>query len=187
MEDNNLNIGLLGGSFNPPHKGHLYISHDALKRFNLDFVWWIITPQNPFKSEKPPSITVRKGWCDELIDTTQIKALDIEKESKTNKTEDLLKFIIPKYGNNKYVWIMGLDNLLSFDKWSNWQEVLKKVKIAVYKRPGFKFDIKNQILLSYQKSSAEFVNSPESCWSLFDIETPDISSTIMRAQNDKTK
>lgn len=187
MEENNLNIGLLGGSFNPPHKGHLYISHDALKRFNLDSVWWIITPQNPLKNTKPPSISTRKQWCNEVIDTPKIQALDIEKDSKTNKTSDLLKFIIPKYGNNKYIWIMGLDNLLSFDKWSNWQEVLRRVKIAVYTRPGFQFEIQNKTLLSYQKSVKDFMDTNEPCWSLFNVDTPDISSTIMRAQNDKTK
>lgn len=187
MEEKNLNIGLLGGSFNPPHKGHLYISHDALERFGLDSVWWVITPQNPLKDAKPPPISTRKQWCSAVIDTPKIQALDIEKNTKTNKTSDLLRFIIPKYGNNKYIWIMGLDNLLSFDKWSNWQEVLKRVKIAVYTRPGFKFEITNKTLLDYQKPSDDFMHTKEPCWSLFNVDTPDISSTIMRAQNDKTK
>ena len=185
MKDNNLNIGLLGGTFNPPHKGHLFISHDALQRFNLDYVWWIITPQNPLKTLQPPSIIKRKKWCQDMIDTPKIKALDIEKDSKTHKTIDFLKFIVPKYGSNNYIWIMGLDNLLSFDKWSNWQEVLKTVKIAVYKRPGFQYDITNKVLLSYQKPVSEFLTK-DSCWSLIDIKTPEVSSTIMRETNGKT-
>jgi len=180
MKENNLTIGLLGGTFNPPHAGHLFISCDALNRFNLDYVWWVITPHNPLKKDKPPSVAIRKQWCEELIDNPKIKALDVEKNSRTNRTVDLLKFMIPRYGNNKYIWIMGLDNLLSFDKWSNWQDVLKTVKIAVYKRPGFEYAIQNKELLKYQKPSSEFLTTTEPCWSFFDIDTPAISSTIMR-------
>lgn len=187
MKENNLKIGLLGGTFNPPHEGHLFISHDALKRLELDYVWWIITPHNPLKVQKPPSVAIRKEWCKKLIDTPKIKALDVEKDSKTNRTLELLKFMIPKYGNNQYIWIMGLDNLLSFDQWDNWQDVLKTVKIAVYKRPGFEYDINNQELLAYQKPESEFLGSTEPCWSFFNIDTPEISSTIMRKRNERTK
>lgn len=187
MKEDNLNIGLLGGSFNPPHKGHLYISHDALKRFNLDFVWWIITPHNPLKKDKPPSMVTRKKWCEDIIDTPKIKALDIEKNTKSNKTIDFLRFIKPRNDKNNYIWIMGLDNLLSFDRWSNWQEVLKTVKIAVYKRPGYKYDVPNKEILKYYREPEDFLKTKEACWSFFDIETPTVSSTEMRKKNAKTE
>jgi nicotinate-nucleotide adenylyltransferase len=187
----NLNIGLLGGTFNPPHKGHLHISKDALKRFKLDYIWWIVSLQNPLKEIKAPSFESRIKQCNQLIDSKEIIVSDLERRINSNDTMTLLRFLDGQRSGNNYYWIMGSDIFLNFDQWGEWQNILRSIKIIVYDRPKYLYkDIKNTInpiILKYKKDKGSFLSSSPPGWTLIKSLTPNISSTEIRNQNEKTK
>jgi nicotinate-nucleotide adenylyltransferase len=177
-------IGLLGGSFDPPHAGHLFISRDALQRFGLDQVWWIVAKQNTFKTNKPQDFAERIALCNSLI-KGEVKLLvsDLEKDIESNDTIDVLSFIRRSY-SNEYFWIMGSDSLFTFDQWPGWEQILSSVKLIVYDRPGFLYKdnetMLNPILKSHKKTLAEFQRCPLPAWTLVEALAPDISSTEIR-------
>ena len=194
-------IGLLGGSFDPPHKGHLYISKDALKSFKLDYVWWIVVKQNTFKKHMASDFNHRIELCKEFLKKEpQITVLDIEKNIRSNDTIDILNWVIPRHcaptaglpcfaRNNEYFWIMGSDVFHSFDQWPKWQEILQLVKLIVYNRTNFEFKEKkiNPILKKCQTNLEKFQHSTSPRWVLVKTKTPNISSTELRHSTKNAK
>lgn len=183
-----LKIGLLGGSFDPPHEGHLFISNDALRRFNLDYVWWVVAKQNTLKKRKADNFSSRVKLCKELLKReSKILVLDIEKQIKSENTIDLINFIRQRY-NYDYFWIMGSDSFFTFNQWPKWQDILNLVKIIIYDRPGFLFKDKNKKLEpgleKHRKSFKEFQICKLPAWALVKIPTPNISSTEIRLKYD---
>ncbi len=131
-------IGILGGSFDPAHKGHLAISKEAIKRFNLKKVIWAITKKNPFKKNSFTSLENRIKYCKSVIGANnQIKVKFYENIIKSNKTINLINHISK---NKKYeiYFIMGADNLIKFHKWHKWKSISQKCNIVVFDRHGFK-------------------------------------------------
>ena len=131
-------IGILGGSFDPAHKGHLVISREAIKRFKLKKVIWAITKKNPFKKKSFTSLENRIKHCRKIIGTNNlIKVKFYENIIKSNKTINLINHILK---NKKYeiYFIMGADNLIKFHKWHNWVSISQKCNIVVFDRYGFK-------------------------------------------------
>ena len=131
-------IGILGGSFDPAHKGHLAISKDALKRFNLKSVIWVITKQNPFKKKTTNSLKKRIAICKKITGTNKsIKVKFFEGIINSNKTADLINHLSK---NKRYdlFFLMGADNLINFHKWHKWRQILKKSNIIVFARNGYK-------------------------------------------------
>ncbi|MDB9746462.1 nicotinate (nicotinamide) nucleotide adenylyltransferase [Candidatus Pelagibacter sp.] len=131
-------IGILGGSFDPAHKGHLAISKDALKRFNLKSIIWAITNQNPFKEKTADNLKRRIIICKKVIGTNRsIKVKFFEDIINSNKTADLINHLSK---NKKYdlFFLMGADNLINFHKWYKWKQILKKSNIIVFDRNGYK-------------------------------------------------
>ena len=131
-------IGILGGSFDPAHKGHLTISREAIKRFNLKKVIWAITKKNPFKKKSFTSLENRIKHCRKIIGTNNlIKVKFYENIIKSNKTINLINHISK---NKKYeiYFIMGADNLVKFHKWHKWESISQKCNIVVFDRHGFK-------------------------------------------------
>jgi len=132
-----LKIGLLGGSFNPAHEGHRYVSEVALKRLGLDYVWWLVSPQNPLK----PTIGMAP-LSDRLVHARRcarnprIVTMDIEKTLGTRYTIDTVTALQRRFGDTRFVWLMGSDNLESFHRWRRWQEIARRIPIAVVLRPG---------------------------------------------------
>jgi nicotinate-nucleotide adenylyltransferase len=137
-EDNEkLKIGLLGGSFNPPHKGHLAISLAVMKKFQLQRVFWLVTPCNPNKNpEDYLNLTARVELCKKLVqkESNVIKILDLEKDFKNYYSANTITNIKKSYPKTNFYWIMGGDNLLTFHKWFKWQEIVEKVKLLVCER-----------------------------------------------------
>jgi nicotinate-nucleotide adenylyltransferase len=132
-----LRIGLLGGSFNPAHEGHLHISEMARKRLNLDYVWWLVATQNPLK----PTIGMaplehRLSQAAELARHPRILVMDIEKTFGTHYTIDTLHALKTRFPGVNFVWVMGSDNLASFRRWRRWADIAMQVPIAVVMRPG---------------------------------------------------
>jgi nicotinate-nucleotide adenylyltransferase len=133
-----LKIGLLGGSFNPAHEGHLHISDVAIKRLGLDYVWWLVAPQNPLK----PSIGMaplaeRLSYAAAMFENQRrVFVMDIERELGTRYTFDTLAKLKRRFPDVHFIWLMGSDNLASFKHWKRWDEIAKTVPIAVVMRPG---------------------------------------------------
>lgn len=131
-----MRIGLFGGSFNPAHEGHRLVATQCLKRLALDAVWILVSPGNPLKDNSNlPSLTERVSATRALMDHPKIQVTGFEAEHGFRYSFDTLSFLrdtIPA----KFVWIMGADNLLQFDRWERWEEMAALMPIAVYARPG---------------------------------------------------
>ncbi len=133
-----IKIGILGGSFDPAHKGHLLISNEALKRFNLKSVIWAITNQNPFKKKSKYDLKNRIFFCKKIIGKNKkIKLKYFEDIINSNKTADLIDYL-SKNTNYELFFLMGADNLINFHKWFRSKNILKKSNVIVFDRHGYK-------------------------------------------------
>jgi nicotinate-nucleotide adenylyltransferase len=131
-----MRIGLLGGSFDPAHEGHLYVSEIARKLLKLDFVWWLVSPGNPLKPE-PGAFGTRLAHARSAADHHPfIRVSDIEQRLGTRYTIDTAKALKRRFPRARFVWLMGSDNLVQFARWRRWQEIADTIPIAVVRRPG---------------------------------------------------
>jgi len=132
-------IGLLGGSFNPAHKGHLHISQQALKRLGLNGVWWVVSPQNPLKSKSEMnSFQSRIETATALASSEpRILTTGIEKNLRTAYTADTLDALTGAYPKIQFIWLMGADNLLQIPKWDRWTSIFLTMPIAVFTRQSY--------------------------------------------------
>ena len=128
-------IGLLGGSFDPPHAGHVHISREAMKRFGLDQVWWLVSPGNPLKSRGPAPLEARMAACREMLDHPRMFATDFEMQAGTRYTSQTLAALQAVRPGVRFVWLMGADNLAQFDQWKGWEDILHRVPVGVLARP----------------------------------------------------
>ena len=142
-------IGVLGGSFDPAHKGHLAISKKALQRYKLKKIIWAITLKNPLKKKNNTSISERIESCKKIIKLNNfIKIKFYENIIKSNKTIDLINYL-KKTTKSEIYFLMGADNLISFHKWYKWETISKKCKIIVFDRHGYKKKSLNSV--SYKR------------------------------------
>ncbi len=131
-------IGILGGSFDPAHKGHLSISKVAYKRFGLKKIIWAITKRNPFKIKSSSSLSARIKYCKKIVGKIKfIKVKFFENQIGSNKTIDLINYF-HKSKKFEIYFLMGADNLINFHKWHKWKIISKKCTIIVFDRQGFK-------------------------------------------------
>ena len=131
-------IGILGGSFDPAHKGHLAISREAAKRFKLKQIIWAITKKNHFKSKINKNLQKRIEICKKIIGRSKyIKVKFYENIIKSNKTINLINFL-NKNKKNEIYFLMGADNLINFHRWYKWKTISQKCNIMVFDRHGYK-------------------------------------------------
>jgi len=134
-------VGLLGGSFNPAHKGHRAISLHALRALELDEVWWLVSPGNPLKSRAGMApFAVRMASARKLARHAPIRPTDVERRLKTRYTADTLAKLPRLYPRHRFIWLMGADNLAQFHQWERWRHIARQVPIAVIARPGYGAD-----------------------------------------------
>ncbi len=132
-----MKVGLLGGSFNPPHAGHRAASLLALKRLGLDRVWWLVTPGNPLKDPHAlPSLEERLVAARKMASHPRIDVTGLEAEIGKRYSFDTLQWLKRRLPGVHFVWIMGADNLVNFQHWRNWRGIAALVPIAVIDRPG---------------------------------------------------
>ena len=131
-------IGVMGGTFNPPHDGHALISRSALRRLGLDQLWWVVTPGNPLKINNGlPPAAERMDMCRKLADDKRMRITAFEEDLKTPYTAATLAFLTRRFPGVQFFWIMGADNLASFHRWQHWRDIARRVPIAVVDRPGW--------------------------------------------------
>lgn len=130
-----MKIGLFGGTFDPAHEGHTHVAETALKRLELDRVWWLVTPQNPLKP-KSNSLESRMACARTMAHGSKHIVTDLETQLGRHYTFETLRALKALYPGVRFVFVMGADNLASFRKWRNWREVTKAAPIAVVSRPG---------------------------------------------------
>ena len=129
-------VGLLGGSFDPPHAGHLHISEEALKRFGLDQLWWLVSPGNPLKSKGPAAMSRRLEAARALVQHPRIHITDFEAQAGTRYTAQTVAQLQQARPQLRFVWLMGADNLAQFHLWQDWQDIMSRVPVGVLARPG---------------------------------------------------
>lgn len=129
-------VGLLGGSFDPAHAGHLALSQHALRSFGLDRVWWMVSPGNPLKQNGPAPMAHRIETARRLVRDPRIVVTDIEARTGTRYTAHTLSILTAQHPNIQFVWLMGADNLIQFDRWRDWRTIFNTVPIGVLARPG---------------------------------------------------
>jgi len=130
-----MRIGLLGGSFNPAHHGHLYVSEIARKALKLDYVWWLVSPGNPLK-DAPDPLGQRLTQARNAARAPHIIVTDIEWQLGTRYTIDTVTALQHRFPGIQFIWLMGTDNLEQFSRWRRWREIALRIPIAVVRRPG---------------------------------------------------
>jgi nicotinate-nucleotide adenylyltransferase len=157
--ENKKKIGILGGTFDPAHIGHITISKTARKKFKLNQVIWAITNKNPFKKKSSLSLKDRIKYAKNIIQKNKfIKIRFYEKKIKSNKTIDLIKYFIKKNRNSNIYFIMGADNLVNFHKWKKSNQIPNLCKILVFDRNGYKSkSLKSPSFKRYNKKGINFI------------------------------
>jgi nicotinate-nucleotide adenylyltransferase len=132
-------IGLLGGSFNPAHAGHVHVSLEALKRLGLDEVWWLVSPQNPLKAANGMAALAERMARARAITAPhpRLRPTDLERVLGTRYTVDTVRALRRRHPRARFVWLMGADNLRQLPRWKDWPALVESIPIAVIDRPGF--------------------------------------------------
>ncbi len=129
-------IGLLGGSFDPAHAGHAHITREAMKRFGLDGVWWLVSPGNPLKARGPAPLEQRMARARAVMQHPRVTVTDIEARLGTRYTAQTLAALQAHYPGVRFVWLMGADNLAQLHRWQDWRWIMGNVPVGVLARPG---------------------------------------------------
>lgn len=183
-------IGLLGGSFNPAHDGHVHISEMALKRLCLDQVWWLVTPQNPLKPvEGMAPFAERLKAARAFVTDPRIVVTDYEARAGTRYTIDALERLVGEYRQKRFVWLMGADNLMEAHRWRRWTSIFHTVPIAVFARPTYSLRALSAkavrrfagARVAESQASALADMSPPA-WVFLNIRLHDASATRIRAR-----
>ncbi len=181
-------IGILGGSFNPAHRGHLHVSKYALDRLGLDEIWWMVSPQNPLKSsDGMADLSERISSAYLIAKDKRIRITDIEVKLGTTYTAETLYKLKGVYPKARFVWLMGADNLMQIPMWKDWKKIFKTVPIAVFTRPNFSKRALDGIAAKrfarYRINQAKtsqlcFMKAP--AWTFVNIKPDPISATRVR-------
>lgn len=129
-------VGLLGGSFDPAHEGHVHITREAIKRMGLDQVWWLVTPGNPLKARQPAPLADRLARARAVMQHPKVRITALEAALGSRATADTIDRLRAIYPGVTFVWLMGADNLVQFHRWGRWRDILRSVAVGVLARPG---------------------------------------------------
>ena len=153
-------IGILGGTFDPAHIGHIKISKEAKKKFRLNKVFWVITKKNPFKKKSFLNLKKRINYAKKInVNNKFIKIYFFEDKIKSNKTIDLMKFLKNRYKKTEFFFIMGADNLINFHKWKEWNKIAEISKILVFNRLNYRSkSLKSISFKKLNKKRLQFIN-----------------------------
>ena len=154
LKINKQTIGIFGGSFDPPHKGHLEISETTLKKIKLKKIYWVVTKKNPFKKKPFFSIKDRLSKSKKIvINNKKIKVLFIDDKIKSSRTIDVINYFRNVKKQKDLYLILGSDNLLKFHKWTSWKKIVKLTKLIVFSRRGYDKKSKESVVIKYLKNT----------------------------------
>lgn len=189
-----MKIGLLGGSFDPAHTGHVHITRQALRRFGLDQVWWMVSPGNPLKAEGPAPMGRRMAAARAIMQHPKVRITDIEARLGTRYTADSLQALQTIYPGVRFVWLMGADNLAAFHHWQRWEWIVRNVPIGVTSRSGEYLRAANSVMARKYAQARVPVTAAQSlplraapAWCLLGGATVEVSSSEIRARGDWVK
>lgn len=183
-----MRIGLLGGSFDPAHDGHAAITQAALRRFRLDRVWWLVSPGNPLKAQGPAPMADRIARARAILADPRVVVTDVERRLGTRMTADTVAALKRGWPGVRFVWLMGSDNLVQFDRWDRWREIAAAVPIGVLARPGSHTAARHspaaQVMLRWRLPVARagmLACMKPPAWVLVNLRMSPQSSTALRA------
>ena len=181
-----MRIGLLGGSFNPAHQGHIHASEQALKRLHLDYVWWLVSPQNPLKAKRGmASFKKRLEAAREFAPPPRIVVTGIEDELGTRFTIDTLRALKRRFPQARFVWLMGSDNLLQIPRWRKWPEIFRLMPVAVIARTGTALSARlspaaTRFSAAARPPDAGFASAEPPAWTILDAKRNPTTATALR-------
>jgi len=184
-----MRIGLFGGTFNPPHAGHIHASDVALKCLGLDAIWWLVTPGNPLKLKSNlPNLENRMAQCQSLVTNPRVIITDIEKDLGTIRTFDTIKSLQHHFPMTKFIWFAGTDIAYQFPKWYKWRELQSLIPFAFVGRPTETVQVcqnsfrqNNRLCHSYPLHGIRPPLEKGHIYWLFSEPLVDISSTKLRS------
>lgn len=183
-----MTVGLLGGSFDPPHAGHVHITLEALKRFSLDRVWWLVSPGNPLKARGPAAIARRMRAAEAIMQHPRVTVSDFEARAGTRYTAETILRLKNSYPGVRFVWLMGADNLAQFHRWKDWRLIMDSVPVGVLARPGDRIAARTakaaDVYRDYQikgRQSQRLAQTPAPAWCFANVPMTNLSSTQLRA------
>ncbi len=184
-------VGLLGGSFDPAHGGHAHVTREALKRFGLDRVWWLVSPGNPLKAAGPAPMAARMARARAVMDHPRVVVSDIEARLGTRFTAETIGRLIALYPGVRFVWLMGADNLLQFHRWQDWKWIIETVPVGVLARPGSREVARGAVAADIyarfrlpQAGARLLPRAQAPCWCFLDTPMRAVSSSAIRARGE---
>lgn len=181
-------VGLLGGSFDPAHEGHVLLTEEALKRFGLDRIWWLVTPGNPLKAHQPAPLAERIAHAQQLMHDPRVEVTGIEAQLGTQKTVDTIAALQKHYPNLRFTWLMGSDNLVQFSRWERWREIAARVPIGVLSRPGTRLSARLSKAARVmaparlpERRASQLGSTMPPAWVMVNMPMSDASSSAIRA------
>ena len=181
-------IGLMGGSFNPPHEGHLAIARTALRRGGLDAVWWIVTPGNPLKGhDELRPLDERVAATRALVRHPRMTVTAFEQDLGCAYTHETVAFLTGRYPQARFVWVMGGDSLAGFHRWRNWRRIADMIPLLIVDRPDWRFRaLSSPAALTLAKSrlpeglAGQIADRPAPTWTYLTCPLSSLSSTEIR-------
>ncbi len=181
-------VGLMGGSFNPPHQGHVVAAEAALKRLKLDQLWWVVTPGNPLKTLNGlPALDARMALVRRYASGPKMKVTGFEADLGTPYTAATLAFLKRRYPGVRFVWVMGADNLATFNRWQHWREIAAAMPMAIVDRPGYRLRSLAKPAAQWlaprrlpEASAARLARARPPAWTLLTTRLSPLSSTALR-------
>lgn len=187
-------IGLLGGSFDPAHEGHVHITEAALRRFGLDRIWWLVSPGNPLKAHGPAPLDQRIAWARDIMRNPRVEVTGIEAMLGTRMTRDTIAGLQRLYPGVRFVWLMGADNLVQFDRWEHWQDIAARVPIGVIARPGWRMPARFSRAARMlwrdrlpESRARQLALAPPPAWVMINVPLNKLSSSAIRARRRRDK
>ncbi|MFS4580682.1 nicotinate-nucleotide adenylyltransferase [Phaeobacter sp. C3_T13_0] len=184
-------VGLLGGSFDPPHEGHRAISLAALKRFGLDQLVWLVSPGNPLKAHPPAPLDRRIAVAQALMDHPRVQISGIEAKIGTRYTAETLRVLCKLHPGVRFVWLMGADNLADFHHWKDWRQILGTVPVGVLARPGDRISARlspaARLYAPYRLKGGQsrlLARATTPAWCFVNVPMVNASSSEIRARGD---
>jgi nicotinate-nucleotide adenylyltransferase len=186
-------IGLFGGSFNPAHQGHRAVALYALKRLELDWVWWLVAPQNPLKKAGDyADYAERLAQTQKIARHPRFLVSDIERQIDSRNTAETLRALIPAFERGKFVWIMGADSFANLHHWHDWTDIAETLPLAFLARPGYSIRAFNGVAAHRygrdrlpNEMAGRLAETPAPAWVFVPMPLRNESSTAIRKQHNR--